>query len=102
MESEASVTSVFLIDDDYEVSKPPVFAKVEFLDLYMRNYFYKRLKDEDESDEDTDAIIEKLGAYNVREFNSVELMNHMDEVIRAKIESGKLKDARDRWKTLIK
>ncbi len=97
-----SGTSVFLIDDDYEVSKPPVFAKVEFLDPYMRNYFYKRLKDEDESDEDTDAIIEKLGAYNVREFNSVELMNHMDEVIRAKIESGKLKDARDRWKTLIK
>lgn len=97
-----SGTSVFLIDDDYEVSKPPVFAKVEFLDPYMRNYFYKRLKDEDDYDEDSDAIIEKLGAYNVREFNSVELMNHMDEVIRAKIENGKLKDARDRWKTLIK
>ena len=94
-------TSVFLLDDEYEVSKPPKFAKVEFMDPYMRNYFYKRLK-EDDNDEDTDAIIEKLGAYNVREFNSIELMDHMNDVIQTKIDDGKLKDARDRWKTLIK
>lgn len=96
----AANKSIFLIDEDYNVSKPPVFANIEFLDPYMRNYFYKKLKEEETSD--TDVIIEKLGALNVREYNSAELIQHINDILTEKIEEGKTKDAKERWKTLIK
>lgn len=95
-----SGTSIFLIDENYVVTKPPVFANVEFLDPYMRNYFYKKLKDEDDSN--TDVIIDKLGGLNVREYTSEELMDHINGVLKSRISAGKIKDARERWKTFIK
>lgn len=96
----AADKSVFLMDKECNISKPPIFANVEFMDPYMRNYFYKTLKEEDESD--VEAIINNLGLYNVREYNSKELIDHINIIIEEKIKSGNLKDARSRWKTLIK
>lgn len=96
----SSGTSIFLIDENYVVTKPPVFANIEFLDPYMRNYFYKKLKEEDDSD--IDVIIEKLGELNVREYTSEELMDHINGVLKDRVKNGKAKDAKERWKTLIK
>lgn len=94
--------SIFLLDEEYEVSKPPKFVNIEFMDPYMRNYFYKRLKDKDDRDTDAEIIIDKLGDYNVREYNTHELMYHINYIMRTKLEEGKAKDVRERWKTLIK
>ena len=93
--------STFLVDENYDVTKPPIFANVEFLNPYMRNYFYKQLK-EDDKDNDTDVILEKLGAYNVREYNSEELIEHINGVLFEKIQTEGMKKAKNRWKTLIK
>lgn len=94
---------VFLVDEEYKVSNPPRFANVEFMDPYMRNYFYKKLKEGTSDDEeDVEILINKLGAYNVKEYNSEELISHMNEVIQSKIDAGKLNDAKKRWKTFIK
>lgn len=92
--------SIFLIDENYDVTKPPIFADIEFLDPYMRQYLYKCLKEN--NDTDVDVLVDKLGSYNLREYNTAELMEHINKVLKSKLNDKKYKDANSRWKTLIK
>ena len=92
----ANGKTIFLSEAEVSFSKPPTFVHVEFLDPYMRNYLNKRLKDEMYSDKE--AIIEKLKVYNIKEYNSLELVEYINSVLSNK-NKGQVKE---RWITLIK
>ena len=92
---------IFLVDKDIVISKPPIFANIEFMDPYMRNYLFKVFREE-KGDKDTDVILENMEKYNIRKYNTDELMEIVNSVLKEKAESGKRKEAKERWKTLIK
>ena len=87
---------IFLSDTDTQLSRLPAFLNIEFLDLYMHQYLSKRLGNDGHTN--NEVIIEKLGGYNMREFNTRELVEYFNETLK----NRKKRDLKERWKTLIR
>ena len=87
---------IFLSDKDTQLSRLPAFLNIEFLDPYMHQYLNKRLGYDSHSN--NEAIIEKLSGYNMREFNTRELVEYFNEILK----NRKKGDTKERWKTLIR
>ena len=90
--------SIFYLTESTEITQPPQFVKVDFLLPYMRNYICKKLRKDYESKTD---VLERLMCYNVKEYNTDELLNYLRRVFEDDKKNLKKTQINKRWEKMI-